>query len=334
MMLWRLVARCPQHPHTSLAPGVVLAVVDPGVGTARRAVAVGVETPFGPLYLVGPDNGLLRPAALALEPARTESGPRVCSAFTAVDAVNAELAPPVGPGAAALVNAEQTPPVGPGAAAPVNAELTPPVGPGAAAPVNAELTPPAGPGAAAPATPPMPLAAPGVARLRAVVLPAPTWVPGGATFDGRDLFAPAAARLAAGAALEDLGDPIDPTTLAGPAPPSPRRIGPSQSVADRGVRNEPVVATVLWVDHFGNAQLDVTVEPGCTVTAYVGGVERILPSVASFEALGGRVGLVVDSYGLSAVCLERASAAVALGLDSGTSIGLRLADPAEQRNRR
>jgi len=39
-------------------PGVVLAVVDPGVGTARRALAV--ETPWG--YFVGPDNGLLAPA--------------------------------------------------------------------------------------------------------------------------------------------------------------------------------------------------------------------------------------------------------------------------------
>jgi len=38
--------------------GVVLAVVDPGVGTARRALAV--ETEWG--HFVGPDNGLLAPA--------------------------------------------------------------------------------------------------------------------------------------------------------------------------------------------------------------------------------------------------------------------------------
>ncbi|MEZ5182347.1 MAG: SAM-dependent chlorinase/fluorinase [Acidimicrobiales bacterium] len=43
-----------------LAPGVVLAVVDPGVGSARRAVAV--EVGGGSSYLVGPDNGLLAPA--------------------------------------------------------------------------------------------------------------------------------------------------------------------------------------------------------------------------------------------------------------------------------
>ena len=43
-----------------LAPGVVLAVVDPGVATARRAIAV--EVGGGASVLVGPDNGLLAPA--------------------------------------------------------------------------------------------------------------------------------------------------------------------------------------------------------------------------------------------------------------------------------
>src|SRR3954454_3494911 len=46
----------------SLPRAVHLAVVDPGVGTARRPIAL--ETPGG--YLVGPDNGLLLPAAGAL----------------------------------------------------------------------------------------------------------------------------------------------------------------------------------------------------------------------------------------------------------------------------
>jgi hypothetical protein len=41
-----------------LAPGVVIAVVDPGVGTARRPIAVAAAA----VTLVGPDNGLLPPA--------------------------------------------------------------------------------------------------------------------------------------------------------------------------------------------------------------------------------------------------------------------------------
>ena len=43
-----------------LCPGVVLAVVDPGVATSRRAVAI--EVGDGESVLVGPDNGLLAPA--------------------------------------------------------------------------------------------------------------------------------------------------------------------------------------------------------------------------------------------------------------------------------
>ena len=44
-----------------LPSGVVVAVVDPGVGTQRRAIAV--EVAGGEGVLVGPDNGLLAPAA-------------------------------------------------------------------------------------------------------------------------------------------------------------------------------------------------------------------------------------------------------------------------------
>ncbi|MEQ1787398.1 MAG: SAM-dependent chlorinase/fluorinase, partial [Acidimicrobiales bacterium] len=43
-----------------LCPGVVLAIVDPGVGTERRAIAV--EVGGGQSYLVGPDNGVLASA--------------------------------------------------------------------------------------------------------------------------------------------------------------------------------------------------------------------------------------------------------------------------------
>ena len=43
-----------------LCPGVVLAVVDPGVGTTRRGIAV--EVGGGQSVFVGPDNGLLAPA--------------------------------------------------------------------------------------------------------------------------------------------------------------------------------------------------------------------------------------------------------------------------------
>lgn len=46
-----------------LPVGVLLAVIDPGVGTRRRALAVRT---VGGSFLVGPDNGLLLPAARTL----------------------------------------------------------------------------------------------------------------------------------------------------------------------------------------------------------------------------------------------------------------------------
>jgi S-adenosyl-L-methionine hydrolase (adenosine-forming) len=48
-------------PH--LGDGVVLAIVDPGVGTGRRALCLEVESSRNPRYFVGPDNGLLIAAA-------------------------------------------------------------------------------------------------------------------------------------------------------------------------------------------------------------------------------------------------------------------------------
>ena len=43
-----------------LCPGIVVAVVDPGVGTDRKRIAV--EVGEGESILIGPDNGLLAPA--------------------------------------------------------------------------------------------------------------------------------------------------------------------------------------------------------------------------------------------------------------------------------
>jgi S-adenosyl-L-methionine hydrolase (adenosine-forming) len=59
-----------------------------------------------------------------------------------------------------------------------------------------------------------------------------------ATFHGRDLFAPLAARLAAGAALADCGEPIDEPRLRPELLPSPT--------------GSSVATLVVSVDHFGN----------------------------------------------------------------------------------
>ena len=62
----------------------------------------------------------------------------------------------------------------------------------------------------------------------------------GATFDGRDIFAPAAARIATGTSLADLGKRIDPMSLTRLA------IEPAATVGDS------LFATVRRIDRFGN----------------------------------------------------------------------------------
>jgi S-adenosylmethionine hydrolase len=229
-------------PH--LGPGVVLGVVDPGVGTARRGIALEVALSSGaPLAFVGPDNGLLVAAAEAA------------------------------------------------AEAPVSRVV--------------ELTRP----------------------------PAPP--DRGSTFDGRDLFAPAAAALCAGAALEELGEPIDPTSLV-------RLIG---GVVEEGRLHDGRACLrieVTWVDHFGNLQLAATVADarvaGIPTAGHVELAARLesgredpdglprslvpdgmrLRCVDAFGELEkGEFGLLVDANGHLAVVAGEASAARWLNVVAG-----------------
>jgi S-adenosylmethionine hydrolase len=67
--------------------------------------------------------------------------------------------------------------------------------------------------------------------------------PASATFHGRDLFAPVAARLARGDALAEAGNPIEPVELVPLDLPRPRR------------DEAGVAATVVSIDGFGNVAL-------------------------------------------------------------------------------
>ena len=67
----------------------------------------------------------------------------------------------------------------------------------------------------------------------------------GSTFAGRDIFAPAAAHLCAGVPLEDLGDLIPVASLMPAVVPSAE------------IHSDRIRAEVLWIDHFGNAQLNI-----------------------------------------------------------------------------
>jgi S-adenosylmethionine hydrolase len=206
-----------------LPAGVVLAIVDPGVGTARRCVAIEVENG----YLVGPDNGLLAPAVAML------GGPER---------------------AVALTSAEHR-------------------------------------------------------------LDAPS-----ATFAGRDVMAPAAAYLADGTRLTELGEEIDPVTLVPGLLPLP-------SESDDGV----LTGEVLWVDHFGNCQLNLDADmlrahdlgPGAGFEVRIGGESGRVRWVGTFaEAKPSELVVLVDSYGLLTLALDRQSAAVRHKLRVGSAVTL------------
>ncbi|MGH8918773.1 MAG: SAM hydroxide adenosyltransferase, partial [Actinomycetes bacterium] len=91
---------------------------------------------------------------------------------------------------------------------------------------------------------------------------------------------------------------------------------------------DQVAAEVLWVDHFGNAQLNVTASEiapfGPHIDVDLGGPRPTPATVAdAYGALPpGAVGLVPDSVGLLALCMDRRSAALTLGLRAGTPVTL------------
>ncbi len=165
------------------------------------------------------------------------------------------------------------------------------------------------------------LLAPAVAMVggarRAVALTNPDYqIPApGPTFAGRDVMAPAAAHLCAGVELDLLGEPVDPLSLL------PGIIPLSREEDGR------TMGEVLWIDRFGNAQLNVdpdeiaAIEGPLLVRA--GDQARVATRVASFSELKpGQVGVMVDSYGLLAVVLDRRSAADELRLHTGSAVTL------------
>jgi S-adenosylmethionine hydrolase len=145
-------------------------------------------------------------------------------------------------------------------------------------------------------------------------LPAP-----GPTFAGRDVFAPAAAHLCTGVDLAELGEPVDPITLLPGVLPLSRQ------------EDGSVVAEVLWVDRFGNAQLNV--DPDDLVlmddplVLLHGEKQRTAVRARTYADLRpGQVGLVTDSYGLVSIALDRRSAAEELRIHAGDGVTIRPAE--------
>lgn len=135
----------------------------------------------------------------------------------------------------------------------------------------------------------------------------------GTTFDGRDIFAPAAALVARGTAPSKLGPRWSPARFSLPA-------------AHRGP--DGATGEVLHTDRFGNVITNIPsawVGPGASHLAIRigGGSVREVPFASSYEALGrGILGCLGSSFGLVEVAVGDGRASDRLRAAVGTPVEL------------
>ncbi len=126
------------------------------------------------------------------------------------------------------------------------------------------------------------------------------------TFHGRDVFAPAAAHLAAGVPLEELGPAVrDPVRLALPG----FTIAP-----------EAIVGAVVHVDRFGNLVTNIPETWASSGRIRVGGREVGALRRTYGEVAPGEVLALVGSAGLLEISVRGGSAAAVLGLGRGAEV--------------
>jgi len=208
-----------------LPVGVHLAVVDPGVGSERRAIAL--RTADGRRF-VGPDNGLLIPAADA------------CG---------------------------------------------------------------------------------GVVEAVSITNPQIMLQPVSRTFHGRDVFSPAAARLAGGMPLSELGPPIEPADLV------------RRATTEHRIEGSTVHAPVQYIDRYGNIQLAVSAgeldglfQLGRMAEVDTGDDRYYARCSDTFTDVGpGEFVLYEDASGLLSVALNRGNAAELTAAEVGDEIAIDLA---------
>jgi S-adenosyl-L-methionine hydrolase (adenosine-forming) len=141
------------------------------------------------------------------------------------------------------------------------------------------------------------------------------------TFHGRDVFAPAAAHLATGVAPEELGPAVDPPSLV-------RLELPKPEVGEARVRG-----TVLYIDRFGNVQLNLSpadveqagIVPGAKLELDLG-VNRYYATAASAfaDARAGDIILYEDAYQNIAVAITDGNAAEMFSIRPGQELTIRV----------
>jgi S-adenosyl-L-methionine hydrolase (adenosine-forming) len=141
------------------------------------------------------------------------------------------------------------------------------------------------------------------------------------TFHGRDVFAPVAAHLAAGLAVEEVGPAVERESLVRIDVPAPE-VGSSR-----------IRVIVLYVDRYGNVQVNATtddlaragMQPGVRVEITVG-VEPYFATVATTfgDVRRGDILVYEDSYQNIAIAINGGNAAEMLDARAGDEVRVRL----------
>jgi S-adenosylmethionine hydrolase len=127
-----------------------------------------------------------------------------------------------------------------------------------------------------------------------------------ATFHGRDVFAPTAARLATGAALDEAGATIDPASLIR-LPEPVVRIG-----------DDMVEAEVVMVDRFGNVQLAADLQAAVALPELLSVEGMPARQALTFSDVApGQLVVFADSAGKLALAINGGRAAVVLSVQPG-----------------
>lgn len=156
----------------------------------------------------------------------------------------------------------------------------------------------------------------GAAGCREIKNEALILTPPSKTFQGRDIFAPAAAHLARGVPLEEFGPEVPVSSLVPQAVPTPR------------LHDDHYHAEVLHIDGFGNIQLNVTREeltdiglpPGSMLEVRIEGHRRMVPYGETFSSVpDGALVVTEDSYGFLSVAINRGRGSDEFGAQIGSS---------------
>lgn len=136
------------------------------------------------------------------------------------------------------------------------------------------------------------------------------------TFQGRDVFAPVAAHLAAGVGIGELGEEIAPEELA------------RLQLHEAWVHDDHLHAEVLQIDRFGNLQFnlgrkeleDVGLSPGTKLEVRTEGHRLHVPWGITFaDVAPGDFVLVEDSYALLSLAINKGDAAARLRARAGST---------------